>query len=361
MNEYRRSAAVQLAVKALVALAIACSAPSPSVAAPAVAPLVDPDLVLIATPHADHAPFVTAIDGAAKSIDMTMFHLTHPDVADALVRAAGRGVRVRVILDGKSLETKKFERVAAKLRAGHVEVRGSSPQFSITHVKAMVIDGATAFITAINLTKDVGTTRDFGVVTKAKGVVADVAALFAADWDNAAGGGNTTPAIHEPSLVVSPVSSRERLIGLIASAKRDLAVTVENLGDPAIRDALLAAVKRHVAVKLIVPMCDKNADPLHNFDPTDKLAAGGVTVRMMPQPETVDTPYMHSKMILADGTNAYVGSINFSTNSTTKARELGIIFANPAAATAIRTAFDADWQHATPPPATRPTDCPKVE
>jgi phosphatidylserine/phosphatidylglycerophosphate/cardiolipin synthase-like enzyme len=345
-------------MRSVVALAIACST---ATAAPAVAPLVDPNLVLIVTPHADHAPFVAAIDAAAKSIDMTMFHLTHPDVADALVRAAGRGVRVRVVLDGKSLEKTKFERVAAKLRAGHVDVRGSSPQFSITHEKAMVVDGATAFITAINLTKDVAATRDFGVVTRAPGVVADVETLFAADWDNAAAGGQLTPALREPSLVVSPVSSRDKLTALIASAKRDLAITVENIGDPAIRDALLAAVKRHVAIKLIVPMCDKNKDPLHNFDPADKLAAGGVVVRMMPQPETVDTPYMHSKMILADGATAYVGSVNFSTNSTTQARELGIIFANPAAAATIKTAFDADWQHAVEPPATRPTDCPKIE
>jgi len=348
-------------VRAVVLLAIACGAPPLSEAKPALAPLVDPDLVLLATPAGDHAPFVAAIDGAASSIDMTMFHLTDPDIADALVRAAKRGVRVRVILDGKSLETKKFDKVAAKLRAGGVEARGSSPQFSITHVKAMVVDHKAAFITAINLTRDVATTRDFGVVTKAKSVVADVDALFAADWDNAAKSGNATPQLREPSLVVSPVTSRDRLTALIGSAKRELAVTVENLGDPAIRDALLAAVRRHVDVKLVVPMCDKNANPLYNFDPAEKLAAGGVAVRMMPLPETAATPYMHSKMILADGATAYVGSINFSTNSMTKARELGVIFANPKAAAAIRAAFDADWQHAVPPPTSRPTDCPTVD
>ena len=88
-----------------------------------------------------------------------------------------------------------------------------------------------------------------------------------------------------------------------------------------------------------------------------QLAGKGVDVRMMPAPETADTPYMHSKMILVDGKLAYVGSVNFSVNSTTKARELGIIFANDAVAGQIHTVFDADWAHAIAPPKERANQC----
>ena len=38
--------------------------------------------------------------------------------------------------------------------------------------------------------------------------------------------------------------------------------------------------------------------------------------------------------------------MNFSVNSTTRAREIGIIVANASAATLIRDVFDADWSHA---------------
>ena len=44
---------------------------------------------------------------------------------------------------------------------------------------------------------------------------------------------------------------------------------------------------------------------------------------------------MHSKMIQIDGATTFVGSVNFSINSLTKARELGVIFANAPAAAAI--------------------------
>jgi cardiolipin synthase A/B len=342
-----------------IAVLAACSSPATVHASPP-QPLVDADLVLVVTPAADHQPFVLAIDAATATIDMTMFHLTDPAIVGALTRAATRGVQVRVILDGSSLKTKKFEKAASELRHGGVQVRGSSPAFSITHEKAMVVDGKLAFVTAINLTRDVDKTRDFGIVTHATGVVADVAALFATDWDNAASGGNTTPALHEPSLVLSPTTSRAKLTGLIGAAGKDIIATVENLGDPSIADALIAAAKRGVAVRLIVPMCDKNPDPLYDVAPAGKLAARGVTVRMMPAPETATQPYMHSKMIQIDGATTYVGSVNFSTNSIAKARELGIVFANPAAAQAIAQTFEADWKAAVVPPATPPS-CPAGE
>lgn len=354
-----RSAAGLALVVAVAALSLAlwtCAGRSHvapgGAAAGSFAPLVDPDLELLVTPSPEgHAPFVRAIDGARASIDMTMFHLTDPDVVDALVRARSRGVAVRVIVDGKGLRPRANHAAFEHLAAGGVDVRRSSPAFSITHAKAMVIDRERAFITAINLTRDADRTRDLGVVTRDREVVADVERVFEADWRNAETRGRITPALRDASLVVSPAGSRGKLVALIGSAQHDLLVTVENLGDPAIEAALAAAVeRRHVYLRLVVPMCDKNPNPLYNLPAARRLEQAGADVRVMPAPESADQPYMHSKMILADGQTAYVGSVNFSASSTTKARELGIIFANASAAAQIRAIFDADWQHAVPPP-----------
>jgi phosphatidylserine/phosphatidylglycerophosphate/cardiolipin synthase-like enzyme len=224
----------------------------------------------------------------------------------------------------------------------------------------MVVDGEIAFITAINLTRDADRTRDLGVVTRRRDVVDQVEQLFAADWMNSEMRGHDTPVLRNGSLVVSPVSSRQKLSALIASAKQELLVTVENLGDPRIDRAIIDALHRHVVVRVIVPLCDKNPNPLYNLRSARELLAAGAEVRMMPAPETSEQPYMHSKMILADRATAYVGSVNFSVNSTTKARELGIIFANPAAAAQIRALFDADFAHAVPPPEHDPARCSDV-
>jgi cardiolipin synthase len=347
-------------VKRVIAVAIAaCSSPSATPSAKP-EPLVDAQLQLLVTPAADHAPFVQAIDGAKTSIDLAMYHLTDVTVVDALVRAAKRGVAIRVILDGGSVQAKNYAIQADALRAGGASVRPSSAAFSITHEKAMVVDNAIAFVTAINLTRDVASTRDFGVITHAPGVVADIEALFDADWTNATGSGSVTPVPREPSLVVSPTNSRAKLIGLIASAQRDVIATTENLGDPSVANALLDDVRRGVRVRLLVPMCDKNPDPLYNLAPARRLADGGVFVRMMPAPEDTTHPYIHAKLIQVDAATTYVGSENLSINSLAKARELGVIFANSAAAQAIGSAFEADWAAAAPPPDRQP-DCPAGE
>ena len=344
----------------LAAVAVLCAcrgrqAPPP-VPPPAdtLAPLVDPRLELLVTPSEDHAPFVRAIDAAKSSIEMTMFHLTDPVVIDALVRAKARGVDVQIILDGKQKNDKAID----KLAAGGIDAQKSSPAFSITHAKTMIVDRELAFVTAINLTQDVQRTRDLGVVTHDKDVVAALDELFDVDRHNARTGGNDTPRPYVASLVISPSQSRKKLEAVIASAKHDLRITVENLGDQDIEHELGAAAARGVKVQVIVPLCDKNPNPLYDLPAARALVTAGVDARVMPAPESPQTPYMHSKMILADGEVAYVGSVNFSANSTTHAREIGIVFRSAAIGAQIRGIFDADWAVSIPPPDGEPSCSP---
>ena len=124
----RRHRAAAAAVTALWVCASAQAAPPPPYV-----PLADPDLVLLTTPADGHGAFIRAIDGAKQSIDMAMFHLTDPDIVDALVRAAGRGIPVRVIVDGTGLKPKPNAAAYDKLSSGGVTVRKSSAAFTITH------------------------------------------------------------------------------------------------------------------------------------------------------------------------------------------------------------------------------------
>jgi phosphatidylserine/phosphatidylglycerophosphate/cardiolipin synthase-like enzyme len=195
------------------------------------------------------------------------------------------------------------------------------------------------------------------VITRDRDVIADLDALFATDWSNAMTGGRRTPERRSPSLLVSPVDARGKLVALVATARRELLVTVENLGDPEITRALVGATQRGVAVRAIVPLCDKNPNPLYNLPAARELARAGASVRVMPPPESAEHPYMHSKMILADGATAYVGSVNFSVNSTTKAREIGIVVANAPAAQLIHDVFEADWSRAIEIPASADGAC----
>ena len=73
------------------------------------------------------------------------------------------------------------------------------------------------------------------------------------------------------------------------------------------------------------------------------LGDGGVQARAIPSPSSADVPYEHAKMILVDGKQAYIGSVNLSTASMTNAREVGILFDDPSAIKMISDAFEHDW------------------
>lgn len=279
-----------------------------------------------------------------------MFHLTVPEVVDALASAAGRGVDVRIILDGKNLEGHGSAAVAQSLVDRGVHVTSSSPAFSITHVKAMVVDESRAYVMSLNLTRPYDHTRDYAVVTDDHDVIAEFDRVFDADIDNAANRTKNTPALTDPALVWSPVDAEPRLVALVDSAQKSILATTENLGDKPIGAALVRAAARGVKVRVLVPLCDQNTDPLRNVKPVAELDRVHVDARLMPGPPSREQPYMHAKMVIVDGARAFVGSINFSANSMHHARELGIVFEDRTAITAFSNTFEADWRFAVPPP-----------
>ncbi|HEX7663508.1 MAG TPA: phospholipase D-like domain-containing protein [Polyangiaceae bacterium] len=296
------------------------------------------------------APVAAQIASAKKSIEMIMFHLSERSMIDALLAAKARGVDVRLILDAKNLKSKSSQKIVAELEAHGVVVTPSSPDFSITHAKAMVIDDERVVVMSLNLTTIYPKTRDYGVVTTDHDVVAEFDRVFAADVQNAAAKTKITPPLSCTKLLWSPVSSEPKLVGLIDSAQQTIVTSTENLGDSAIEAALARAAARHVSVRVLTPLCDLNPNPLFNVPLVKKLDAEGVDARVMPGPSSPARPYVHAKMMIVDGKSAYVGSVNFSENSTHSARELGIVIDDPAAIGAFGGAFESDWAQAILPP-----------
>jgi cardiolipin synthase len=311
-------------------------------------PALQGSTALLVTPDPGHTAFVKAIEEAKKSIRIEMFHLTHPKVIDALKTARQNKVQIQVIVDRSSLRSKRFKIVTDAMKAIGIEVEASTPKFALTHSKMMLVDDKFALVTAINLTQAEKTTRDFGIRTEDPKVLSDLKNIFETDWKNALEKGKDTPNIQSPNLVVSPINSEQKLADLIFSAQKNINSTVENLGSKTIEKAMMDAVQRKVPVRLILPTCDKNFNRHHNDRYAKVLQEKGVEIRMMPFPETVTHPYMHSKMIAVDQRLAYVGSVNFSTNSLQKAREIGLIFQDKSLIDPILKIFEEDWVKSVP-------------
>lgn len=87
---------------------------------------------------------------AAQSLDVMAYSFTSQPIADAVIDAASRGVKVRVILD--KLQKTDKNSVATQLSGKHVAVY-IDDQHALAHNKVMLIDGKIVVTGSFNFTR----------------------------------------------------------------------------------------------------------------------------------------------------------------------------------------------------------------
>ena len=130
-----------------------------------------------------------AIDSASRSLRIKMFVLSEPTLLDAVIAAKHRGVQTRVLLNPyRRSGEHENEASRGRLQRAGVEVKDANPAFEVTHEKSMVVDETAAFVGSFNWTvKNLGETRDYGVITTHHHDVEEIGACFDADWRPLAG------------------------------------------------------------------------------------------------------------------------------------------------------------------------------
>ncbi|MEO8702811.1 MAG: DVUA0089 family protein [Kofleriaceae bacterium] len=266
-----------------------------------------------------------AIESATTSLDVQIYLFTVTEIADRIIAAHERGVAVRVLMD----PDEPNGTVHARLDAANVPVRFDPPAFSFAHAKYLIIDGDRVVILSGNFNAAaMSNERNFAIVDRDGDDVADVQAIFEADW--AVG---PAPDLACTRLVVSPVNAQPRILDLVNSATATLDVAVLYVTEPGVRAAIMAAAARGVTVRVL--LSDPARNP-QNVATRTLFEASGIAVRYLL------TNYLHAKMIQADGV-ALVGSENMSLTSFTKNREVGALVFEPVPAGVIHDRFDADW------------------
>lgn len=273
---------------------------------------------------------VGAIDGARASLEVATYILEDAQIVESLERAHGRGVSVRVLVDG--MRTDNEPAIAALLAAG-VDVRTSMPEFEHYHPKILVADASTAWVMSANLNGySMESERNHGVVLRDPRDVAHVRSVFEQDF------GGPVADLECTRLVLSPLNSRERIEALIASAETDLRLQQLSLTDRAVRTRIAERAAAGVRVRVIL------ADPAwidSNTESARILREGGAEVRFLSVPEN------HAKLIVADEA-AFVGSENLSWTSLERNREIGIVSDAPSTTGPLVEAFETDWAAARP-------------
>jgi cardiolipin synthase len=293
----------------------------------------------IVQPQDGSKPVLDLIDGAKKTIDLKMFTFTSDDIAEALIRAQKRGVKVRVMLNpARSSGSRANDDMRQRLEAGGIELNWSSPDFAVTHEKSMVIDSRLALIATFNYgVKYFTLTRDYGVVTEDAAVVAEIAQCFEHDWQRQP---YSRPS--HSALLWSNSGSRVLMCSFIDQAKHTLDVQHPKFVDAVVLDRLIEAHGRGVKVRVI---CGgkhgiSTWDILDTFASLRLMTRNGIKVRKQKHLR------LHAKLLLADEKKALVGSMNIDRSAFDLRRELGCFVADAKAVAALQKTFDTDWHEA---------------
>lgn len=316
---------------------------------------------------------IAAIDAALHEVHLETYifsdDATGNLVAAALLRAARRGVAVRVLVDG--FGAREFAAgLGATLAAGGVEVMSFRPEagqirlrrhrLRRLHRKLAVVDGATAFVGGINVVDDFDDGKSvsprFDYAVRIEGpLVARIHATLRQVWRLVrwARLGRRPPApsplpaapafsgtIEAALLVRDNLRHRRDIenayLQAILGARREILIAnAYFLPGRRFRKALLAAAKRGVNVTLLLQgRVEKVLQHYATQSLYARMLAAGVRVF------EYQAAFLHAKVAVIDGKWATVGSSNIDPFSLLTAREANVVVRDAGFAAQLRSSLE---------------------
>jgi phosphatidylserine/phosphatidylglycerophosphate/cardiolipin synthase-like enzyme len=278
------------------------------------------------TPEAGEAPYLAVLATATTSIRVEIYEMGYGGILDALAAKAKSGLDVRVIFDTSEMSVN--QKYSDQLAAAGAKVQWSSSAFTYQHAKFFVVDGNAAVISTGNYSKQysIDLERNFVVTDTDPADVADLVTLFDGDWAGA------PPAMSCTRMVISPINARPRILDVIDGAQKTLTIESMQFADVNVRNAVTARIAAGVEVRAMI------ADAgwiTANAEAATFLESRGVTPKWI--------PHLHTKVLVADGAVAYVGSENLSQTSLDHNREVGVVTTDASSLAPLIDTFETDW------------------
>jgi phosphatidylserine/phosphatidylglycerophosphate/cardiolipin synthase-like enzyme len=296
----------------------------------------------------DAKGLLTAMQNAKAAVHVEMYLLTNSNYIDALITLS-KTIDVKVVLN----QTFPTGTAAAQtnassytqLQAGGVNVHWAPTTTgfdSYTHEKTVIIDPGAATAQAWIMTMNLDTSapqsnREYLAQDVNAADVNEAEAIFEADYAST----KITPT---GDLVVAPAKQNNAwaaLLALVNGATKTIDVEAEEYDSSGyeadIANALVARAKAGVAVRMVL---EDSTNTSQASAVSALQAAGGQVVGYAYGSSSLD---IHAKAIVVDGTTAFVGSENLSGGSLGYNRELGVIFDEPSAVSAVATTIAADF------------------
>lgn len=288
---------------------------------------------LLIQPDDGVAPLLAGIRSARKSIEIAIFRFDRSDLEAALQAAVARGVSVRALIaytnKGGEINLRKLE---MRLLEVGVAVSRTADDLLRYHDKVMIIDRRVLYILSFNFTHlDIDHSRGFGIFTRKVRFVQEALKLMDADVSRQP----YTPTL--ASFVVSPANARKVLTAFIAKATKQLLIYDPMISDPQILRLLNARAKAGVEIRIIGRV--STLPPGQEVRPLNGLR-------------------LHTRTIIRDRRQAFVGSQSLRKAELDSRREIGVIVHELAAVNGLIRVFQSDWdrqnveeeQHSPPKP-----------
>ncbi|MCX6538491.1 MAG: phospholipase D-like domain-containing protein [Acidobacteria bacterium] len=272
---------------------------------------------LIIEPADGVAPLLSAIKRATQSVEIAIFRLDRKDIELALKAAAAKGVRVTALIAfaNRGGEQRLRQLELRFLDAGIIVAR-TAGDLTRYHGKYILIDRRVLYVLSFNFTRlDIDHSRGFGVVTSQANCLQEAAKLFKADCTR------TRYAPKVETFVVSPANSRHVLGTFLKQAKKQLLIYDPKISDREMLRILQERAKAGVEVKVI----------------------GQVSGRPSFEVQKLAGTRLHTRTIIRDRHQAFIGSQSLRTAELESRREVGLIVQDPKVVKKLIDTFEADW------------------
>ena len=272
---------------------------------------------LLIQPGEGVGPIVKAINAARRSIEIVIFRFDQREIERALANAAQRGVAVQALIAHTNRAGEQnLRRLETRLLGYGVTVARTADDLVRYHGKLMIIDRRDLYLLAFNMTYlDIERSRSFGAVTSSRLLVREALKLFEADVKRQpyeAGSGK---------FLVSPVNARKHLAAFLKGARKQLLIYDPEVSDPAMVSILDERARAGVDVRIIGKLTRKGT----------LLAVRKLAMRL------------HTRTIIRDGKDVFLGSQSLRELELDARREVGILFRDPKAVGSILKVFEKDW------------------
>lgn len=321
------------------------------------------------------------IDAAETSVLMEFYIWsaggTADEVLEAVVRAAQRGVRCRVLIDALGARQWWQGAQPRRLRAAGVELRAALPAGVFhtligrtdlrMHRKVAIVDGKLAWTGSMNLVDpryfklDAGVGEWIDAMVRIEGAaVVPLSATLIGDWLLETGestqelidsvkqyrelpDGSADIQVIPSGPGLSEDGLLQMLIALINAAQEELILTTPYLvPDDAMILALRAAAGRGVKVIIIVPeKVDSRLTRYASRSYYDDLLSIGVEIHLF------HGGLLHTKSILVDGTLSMFGTVNLDMRSLWLNYEIALFIYDPAFGQSLRELLQSYLEQST--------------